>query len=149
MGIPILGPSYIYGSNMLVVCKTSWPELILNKKSNSVYYQTVANHLLWMSLSRIHTQYWECCRPNDKCTLWVEKEVLGKQFSIWYSWWPLVNSDKFMENHNQASLISLVVATILRVLERCSHSFTLMHRVHMSQQMVIQWLESARWLTRM
>ena len=33
MGIPISGPSYIYGENMSVVHNTSRPESVLRKKS--------------------------------------------------------------------------------------------------------------------
>ena len=41
MGIPISGPSYIYGDNMKVIHNTSRPELVLRKKSNSVCYHAV------------------------------------------------------------------------------------------------------------
>ena len=41
MGIPISGPSYIYGDSMSVVPNTFRPELVLRKKSNSVCYHTV------------------------------------------------------------------------------------------------------------
>ena len=41
MGIPISGPSYIYGDNMSVVKNASLPESTLNKKSNSVCYHAV------------------------------------------------------------------------------------------------------------
>ena len=41
MGIPISGPSYIYGDNMSVIHNTSRPELVLRKKSNSVCYHAV------------------------------------------------------------------------------------------------------------
>ena len=41
MGIPITGPSYIYGDNMSVVNNSSKPESTLNKKSNSVCYHAV------------------------------------------------------------------------------------------------------------
>ena len=41
MGIPISGPSYIYGDNMSVVHYTFRLESVLRKKSNSVCYHTV------------------------------------------------------------------------------------------------------------
>ena len=41
MGIPISGPSYIYGDNMSVIHNTSRPELVLRKTSNSVFYHAV------------------------------------------------------------------------------------------------------------
>jgi len=41
MGIPISGPSFIYGDNMSVVNNSSKPESTLNKKSNQVCYHAV------------------------------------------------------------------------------------------------------------
>jgi hypothetical protein len=38
MGVEVLGPSYIYGNNMLVIHNTQRPESVLKKKSNSVCY---------------------------------------------------------------------------------------------------------------
>ena len=41
MGVPIDGPSYIYGDNMSVIKNTSKPESVLRKKSNSICYHFV------------------------------------------------------------------------------------------------------------
>ena len=41
MGIPINGPSYVYGDNMSVVTNVSRPESTLKKKSNSICYHSV------------------------------------------------------------------------------------------------------------
>jgi hypothetical protein len=41
MGVPIKGPSYVYGDNMLVVTNVSKSELALRKKSNSICYHAV------------------------------------------------------------------------------------------------------------
>jgi hypothetical protein len=41
MGVPINGPSYVYGDNMSVVTNSSKPESTLKKKSNSVCYHAV------------------------------------------------------------------------------------------------------------
>jgi hypothetical protein len=41
MGVPISGPSYIYGDNMSVVKNTTKPESTLNKKSNQLCYHAV------------------------------------------------------------------------------------------------------------
>jgi hypothetical protein len=38
MGVPISGPSYIYGDNMSVIHNTQRPESTLKKKSNSICY---------------------------------------------------------------------------------------------------------------
>ena len=41
MGVPIDGPTYVYGDNMSVIFNTSQPESQLKKKSNSVCYHAV------------------------------------------------------------------------------------------------------------
>ena len=41
MGVPIKGPSYVYGDNMSVVTNVSRPELTLKKKSNLICYHAV------------------------------------------------------------------------------------------------------------
>ena len=41
MGVPVRGPSYVYGDNMSVVTNSSKPESTLKKKSNSICYHAV------------------------------------------------------------------------------------------------------------
>ena len=41
MGVPIKGPSYVYGDNMSVVTNVRKPESTLRKKSNSICYHAV------------------------------------------------------------------------------------------------------------
>jgi hypothetical protein len=41
IGVPISGPSYIYGDNMSVVKNTTKPESTLNKQSNQLCYHAV------------------------------------------------------------------------------------------------------------
>ena len=41
VGIPISGPSYIYGDNMSVVHNASRSESVLRSKSNSVCYHAI------------------------------------------------------------------------------------------------------------
>ena len=41
MGVPISGPSFIYGDNLSVVRNTQRPESTLRKKSNSICYHAV------------------------------------------------------------------------------------------------------------
>jgi len=41
MGIPILGPVYLYGDNQSVLCNTSIPESQLKKKSQSIAYHFI------------------------------------------------------------------------------------------------------------
>ncbi|KAL7523055.1 hypothetical protein ACHAWF_000342 [Thalassiosira exigua] len=46
MGVPISGPTFIYGDNMSVINNTSKPESVLKKKSNSI-----CNHVVWESVA--------------------------------------------------------------------------------------------------
>ena len=48
MDIPISGPSYIYGDNVLVVPNSSRPESVLRKRSNWVIMQFMSQ-LEWES----------------------------------------------------------------------------------------------------
>ena len=41
MGVPVTGPSYIYGDNMSVIHNTQRPESTLKKKSNSICYHAI------------------------------------------------------------------------------------------------------------
>ena len=41
MGVPLTGPTYVYGDNMSVIYNTSRSELTLKKKSNSICYHAV------------------------------------------------------------------------------------------------------------
>lgn len=41
MGVPVNGPTYVFGDNMSVVTNSSKPESTLKKKSNSVCYHAV------------------------------------------------------------------------------------------------------------
>jgi len=41
MGIPINGPTYVFGDNMSVIYNTSKPESTLKKKSNSICYHAI------------------------------------------------------------------------------------------------------------
>jgi hypothetical protein len=41
MGVPISGPSYIYGCNMSVIHNTQHPEFTLKKKSQSLCYHAI------------------------------------------------------------------------------------------------------------
>ena len=41
IGIPILGVSYVYGDNMLVIHNTSNSELTLKKKCNAIAYHAI------------------------------------------------------------------------------------------------------------
>jgi hypothetical protein len=42
MGVAFSGPTFVYGDNMSVVHNTQWPESVLKKKSNSIFYHAVS-----------------------------------------------------------------------------------------------------------
>ena len=46
MGVPISGPSYIYGDNMSVIHNTQRPESTLKKNSKYIYYQYVFEYVV-------------------------------------------------------------------------------------------------------
>ena len=66
MGIPIDGPTRIKGDNMAVVSNTSIPESVLKKKSNSIAYHYVREHVASGSMLVSH----EPSKTNvaDVCT---------------------------------------------------------------------------------
>jgi hypothetical protein len=41
MGIPITGPSYIYGDNKSAITNSTTPELTLAKKNNAICYHAI------------------------------------------------------------------------------------------------------------
>ena len=41
MGVPVMGPTFIFGDNMSVINNTSRPESVLRKKCNEVCYHSV------------------------------------------------------------------------------------------------------------
>ena len=47
LGVPVHGPTYIFGYNMSVIFNTSIPESQLRKKSNIIFYHAVYKQLLW------------------------------------------------------------------------------------------------------
>ena len=56
MDIPIAGPSYIYGDNLLVVKNASMPESTLNKTSNQVCYHFVREAVAMCECLVTHVQ---------------------------------------------------------------------------------------------
>jgi hypothetical protein len=45
MGVPISGPSFIYGDNMSVIHNTQHPESTLKKKSNQICFHAVCESI--------------------------------------------------------------------------------------------------------
>ena len=59
MGVPISGPSYVYGDNMSVIHNTSRPESTLKKKCNAICYHAVREAVAMKEaiVSHISTNY--------------------------------------------------------------------------------------------
>ena len=59
MGVPISGPSFVFGDNMSVIYNTSRPESTLKKKSNSICYHMVREAVAMGEVLTTHipTQY--------------------------------------------------------------------------------------------
>ena len=66
MGIPIDGPSFIYGDNMSVIHNTQRPESTLKKKSNSVCYHAVREAVAMGECITAHVSTHD--NPADICT---------------------------------------------------------------------------------
>ena len=54
MGVPIAGPSSVYGDNMSVIHNTQCPESTLKKKSNSVCYHAVREMVAMNEMRTAH-----------------------------------------------------------------------------------------------
>ena len=66
MGVPLSGPSYIYGDNMSVVHNTQRPESTLKKKSNSICYHAVREAVAMKECLTGHIPSQN--NPADLCT---------------------------------------------------------------------------------
>ena len=56
MGVPIEGPTNMYGDNMSTIHNTQYPESQLKKKSNSIYYHAVREALVMGELLTGHVK---------------------------------------------------------------------------------------------
>ena len=54
MGMPLDGPSYIYGDNMSVINNTQQPESVLKKKSNSICSHTIQESMVMGEVLTTH-----------------------------------------------------------------------------------------------
>ena len=66
MGVPLSGPSYIYGDNMSAIHNTQRPESTLKKKSNSVCYHAVREAVAMGECLTGHISTHD--NPADICT---------------------------------------------------------------------------------
>ena len=73
MGIPIRGPTFIYGDNMSVIHNTSKPESTLKKKSNSICYHAVREAVAMGECMTSH------CRTQDNLADMLTKVLYGNK----------------------------------------------------------------------
>ena len=66
VGVPISGPSLIYGENMSVIHNTQRPESMLKKKSNSIWYHAIRECVTMKEILTGHVPSVD--NPEDICT---------------------------------------------------------------------------------
>ena len=78
MGVPLTGPTYIYGANMAVIYNTSRPESTLKKKSNSICYHAVREAVVSGKCLTMH------CKTGDNYSDMMTKVLYGqkKQYNV-------------------------------------------------------------------
>ena len=73
MGVPLDGPTYIYGDNMSVIHNTQRPESTLKKKSNSICYHAIRESVAMGESKTSHIS------TNDNCADLATKVIPGGQ----------------------------------------------------------------------
>ena len=71
MGVPLTGPSYIYGDNMSVINNTQRPESTLKKKNNSICYHAMRESVAMGESLTAHI------RTNDNLADLLTKVMYG------------------------------------------------------------------------
>ena len=61
MGIPVDGPSYVFGDNMSVIHNTQKPESTLKKKSNQICYHAMCEAVAMGECLTAHIDTHENC----------------------------------------------------------------------------------------
>ena len=73
MGVPLTGPTYVYGDNMYVIYNTSQPGSTLNKKSNSICKHAVRKAV---ASGEFLTTY---CKTGDNYSDMMTKVLNGQK----------------------------------------------------------------------
>ena len=73
MGVPLTGPTYIYGDNMSVIYNISRPESTLYKKSNSICYHAVREAVASGEFLTTH------CKTGDNYSDMITKVLYEKK----------------------------------------------------------------------
>jgi hypothetical protein len=66
LGVPLIGPCYVYGGNMSVIHNTQRPESMLKNKSNSICYNVVRESAAMGKCIMTHVRSEN--NPGDMCT---------------------------------------------------------------------------------
>ena len=78
IGIPISGPSHLYGDNMSVVHNTQTRVGTQKDKQLSLLSCSLRVSCNGRFPDWTYTQQRKCCRSNDKSPLWAKWKVLGQ-----------------------------------------------------------------------
>ena len=73
MGVPLTGPTYVYGNNMYVIYNKSLPESTLKKKSNSICYHAVREAVVSGKCLTTH------CKTGDNYSDMTTKVLYGQK----------------------------------------------------------------------
>ena len=73
MGVPLTGPTYIYGDKMSVIYNTSRPESTLKEKSNTICYHAVREAVASGECLTTH------CKTGDNYSDMMTKVIYGQK----------------------------------------------------------------------
>ena len=73
MGVPLTGPTNVYGDNMSVIYNTSQPESTLNKKSKSICYHAVREAVASGECLTMH------CKTRENYSDMMTKVIYGQR----------------------------------------------------------------------
>ena len=73
MGVPISGPSYIYGDNILVIQNTQRPQSTLQKNSNLIFYHAMSQSVYMGGSLTTHIP------TNDNISDLMTKVLVGQK----------------------------------------------------------------------
>ena len=73
MGVPLDGPTFVYGDNMSVIHNTQRPESVLKKKSNSICYHAIRESVAMGEMMTAHVR--SADNPADISTKIISNSV--------------------------------------------------------------------------
>ena len=85
MGVPIDGPTYIFGDNMSVIFNKSWPESQWKKKSNSIFLpHQLRGGCYGQMRHHPHSDFIKLCRPPNKSYPCTEEAQPCEWYFVWH-----------------------------------------------------------------